>query len=197
MFTGEEFITLLSALTLLTVSLLKYHRTREISYAMWAIAGISFLVIAVALSALKLDALSLPITPYVGALYPAFMAAGVLGTKYWKQYVAFIFIMLLLMLVGSVTYKPLFTVAEVMLHSISGLIVTFLPLIMTAQRKTPAATSLIGLGGLLISIGGLALATLMVKRPLLPLETVIFLLHPLLFLSAFVMSAGIYLYRSD
>ncbi len=163
---------------------------------MWVIAGISFLMIAAALSALKLDALSLPITPYVGALYPAFMAAGILGTKYWRQYVAFIFVMLLLMLVGSTTYKPLFTGAEVVLHSISGLIVTFLPLIMAAQRKAPAATSLIGLGGLLISIGGLALATLMVKRPLLPLETVIFLLHPLLFLSAFVMSAGIYLYRS-
>jgi len=196
MFTGEEFVTLLSALTLLTVSLLKYYRTKEISYAMWVIAGISFLMIATALSALKLDALSLPITPYVGALYPAFMAAGILGTKYWRQYVAFIFVMLLLMLVGSTTYKPLFTGAEVVLHSISGLIVTFLPLIMAAQRKAPAATSLIGLGGLLISIGGLALATLMVKRPLLPLETVIFLLHPLLFLSAFVMSAGIYLYRS-
>ena len=196
MFTGEEFVTLLSALTLLTVSLLKYYRTKEISYAMWVIAGISFLMIATALSALKLDALSLPITPYVGALYPAFMAAGILGTKYWRQYVAFIFVMLLLILVGSTTYKPLFTGAEVVLHSISGLIVTFLPLIMAAQRKAPAATSLIGLGGLLISIGGLALATLMVKRPLLPLETVIFLLHPLLFLSAFVMSAGIYLYRS-
>ena len=105
---------------------------------MWVIAGISFLMIAAALSALKLDALSLPITPYVGALYPAFMAAGILGTKYWRQYVAFIFIMLLLMLVGSATYKPLFTGAEVVLHSISGLIVTFLPLIMAAQRKAPA-----------------------------------------------------------
>lgn len=138
MFTGEEFVTLLSALTLLIVSLLKYYRTKEISYVMWVIAGISFLMIAAALSALKLDALSLPITPYVGALYPAFMAAGILGTKYWRQYVAFIFIMLLLMLVGSATYKPLFTGAEVVLHSISGLIVTFLPLIMAAQRKAPA-----------------------------------------------------------
>ena len=34
MFTGEEFVTLLSALTLLIVSLLKYYRTKEISYAM-------------------------------------------------------------------------------------------------------------------------------------------------------------------
>lgn len=191
MFPGEEFITLISSLLLLAVSLYKYSKTREVSYSMFAVASISFLIIASALAFMKLEALSLPVAPYVGALYPAFMASGVLGKEHWRKYVAFTSVMLILMLLGSV-YKPLFTLAEVTLHSVSGLIVTFLPFVMVARKSAPASASLIGLGGLLISIGGLALATLVMQRPLLPHDTVIFLLHPLLFLSALLMSVGIY-----
>ena len=192
MFPGEELLTLLSSLLLLSVSLYKYLKSKEISYAMWSIVALSFLIIAAALTLLKLEALSLPITPYVGALYPAFMAAGVVGEDYWRKYVAFIALMLLLMVIGQLSYKLIFTGAEVILHSISGLIITFLPFVMVARKRAPPTASLIGLGGLLISIGGLSLATLLVQRPLLPIETVLFLLHPLLFLSAFLMAAGIY-----
>jgi hypothetical protein len=195
MFPGEELLTLLSSLLLLSISIYKYLKSKEISYAMWSIAALSFLIIAAALALLKLDALSLPVTPYVGALYPAFMAAGVLGKDHWRKYVIFILLMLLLMVIGQLSYKLIFTGAEVILHSVSGLIITFLPFIMVARRRAPPTESLIGLGGLLISIGGLALATLLAQKPLLPMETVIFLLHPLLFLSAFLMAAGIYLCR--
>jgi hypothetical protein len=195
MFPGEELLTLLSSLLLLSISIYKYLKSKEISYAMWSIAALSFLIIAAALALLKLDALSLPITPYVGALYPAFMAAGVLGKDHWRKYVIFILLMLLLMVIGQLSYKLIFTGAEVILHSVSGLIITFLPFIIVARRRAPPTESLIGLGGLLISIGGLALATLLAQKPLLPMETVIFLLHPLLFLSAFLMAAGIYLCR--
>jgi len=195
MFPGEELLTLLSSLLLLSISIYKYLKSKEISYAMWSIAALSFLIIAAALALLKLDALSLPVTPYVGALYPAFMAAGVLGKDHWRKYVIFILLMLLLMVIGQLSYKLIFTGAEVILHSVSGLIITFLPFIIVARRRAPPTESLIGLGGLLISIGGLALATLLAQKPLLPMETVIFLLHPLLFLSAFLMAAGIYLCR--
>ncbi|ACB07530.1 hypothetical protein [Candidatus Korarchaeum cryptofilum] len=195
MFPGEELLTLLSSLLLLSISIYKYLKSKEISYAMWSIAALSFLIIAAALALLKLDALSLPITPYVGALYPAFMAAGVLGKDHWRKYVIFILLMLLLMVIGQLSYKLIFTGAEVILHSVSGLIITFLPFIIVARRRAPPTESLIGLGGLLISIGGLALTTLLAQKPLLPMETVIFLLHPLLFLSAFLMAAGIYLCR--
>ncbi|RDD52896.1 MAG: hypothetical protein BA066_07260 [Candidatus Korarchaeota archaeon NZ13-K] len=195
MFPGEEFLTLLSSFLLLLASSIRYQRTREASYAMFTVASISFVIIAAALALLKLEALSLPITPYVGAIYPAFMAAGVLGGNRWRKYVAFTLLMLILMLVGSI-YRPLFVGAEVTLHSVSGLIITFLPLVAVASRRAPAVTALMGVGGLLISIGGLALATLVMQKPLLPLETVLFLLHPLLFLSALLMSAGIYLRRA-
>jgi hypothetical protein len=130
------------------------------------------------LALFKLDALSLPITPYIGALYPAFMAAGILGKDHWREYVIFIILMLFLMAMGQLFYKPVFTGAEVALHSISGLIIIFLPFIMVVKKRAPPAASLIGLGGLLISIGGLALAALMTQKPILPIETVIFLLIP-------------------
>jgi len=193
-FPGEELLTFLSSLLLLSISLYRYFKRKEISYAMWSIAALAFLIISAALALLKLDALSLPITPYIGALYPAFMAAGILGKDHWREYVIFIILMLFLMAMGQLFYKPVFTGAEVALHSISGLIIIFLPLIMVVRKRAPPAASLIGLGGLLISIGGLALAALMTQKPILPIETVIFLLHPLLFLSAFLIAAGIYLY---
>ncbi len=195
MFPGEELLTLLSSLLLLSISLYRYLRSKEVSYAMWSIAALSFTIIAVALALLKLDALSLPITPYVGALYPACMAAGVLGKDHWRKYVIFMTLMLFFMVIGQFSYKLIFTGAEVILHSVSGLIIIFLPFLMVARRRAPPTASLIGLGGLLISIGGLALATLLAQRPLLPIETVIFLLHPLLFLSAFLMAAGIYSWK--
>jgi len=83
-FPGEELLTFLSSLLLLSISLYRYFKRKEISYAMWSIAALSFLIISAALALLKLDALSLPITPYIGALYPAFMAAGILGKDHWR-----------------------------------------------------------------------------------------------------------------
>ncbi len=56
-----------------------------------------------------------------------------------------------------------------------------------------ASYLLFTLGGLVIGIGGLALASITAGAPLLPLELVILLLHPLLFISVILISIGIFI----
>ena len=190
MFPGEEWVTVISAFALLGVSAMLYSRARHVAAILWAISSLCFLIITIALATMGLDALQLSATPYLGSLYPGLLATGIIASRseYWKHYLAFVVLMLILIAVGG----ELARIPRVLVHSISGLIIVFLPLILAARKQVSATAIVVSVGGLLISVGGLALATLMAGKPLLPFETVVFLLHPLLFLSAFVMAAGPY-----
>ena len=181
-----EYITLLSSLVLVAVAAIRYKEKADIAYLWWLISGLAFLVISVALIALGLDALSLAITPYLGSVYPAFMALGLISLRYsWKYYLGFILVMLILF---GLTSHSFFRVG---LHSISGIIIVLLPIVYFVRKQTNAGVLLFSLGGITISIGGMALASLSAGKPILPLELVIQLLHPLLFLSAFLLALGV------
>ncbi|AGK61890.1 hypothetical protein Asulf_01924 [Archaeoglobus sulfaticallidus PM70-1] len=194
MFPVEEWVTVVSGLAFTAVAVLLYSRTKQISALLWTIAAASFLVISIALAVMGLNALQLAVTPYLGSIYPGLLAAGIIASKSkaWRYYFAFVIVALVLMAAGS---EGLVKISRVLLHSVSGLIIVFLPLVFAVKRLAPASSIFVSIGGLLISIGGLALATLMAGKPLLPFETVVFILHPLLFLSAFVMAAGLYVSR--
>ncbi len=195
MFPGEEWVTVLCAFILVAVSAILYIRKRHVAPIMWLISGISFLIIAVALALMRLDALQLPVTPYLGSLYPGLLAVGIIGakTRYWKHYLVLVVVLLALIAIGTAaSMATIATASRVALHSISGLVIVVLPLVFVAKKASPPSSILVSLGGLLISVGGLALATLMAGRPLLPFETVIYLLHPLLFLSVLIMALGLY-----
>jgi len=183
-----EFITLVSSLALVGVSLYGYRNKREIPYAFWAVSGLAFLIISVALVVLGLNALQLPVTPYLGSIYPAFMALGLIALRsdFWKYYLAFIVLMLLLFGLASSN------VFQIGLHSISGLVIVFLPIVYLVKKQTNTAILLFTLGGFTIAIGGMALAAITAGKPILPLGLVIQLLHPLLFVSAFLLALGIY-----
>ncbi len=191
MFPGEDWVTVISALALLGVSAILYSRTRHVAAILWTISAFCFLIITIALATMGLNALQLSVTPYLGSLYPGLLATGIIASRseYWKHYFAFVILMLTLIAVGG---EGLTKIPRVLVHSVSGIVIVLLPLIFAATRQVSAAAIIVSVGGLLISLGGLALATLMAGKPLLPFETVVFLLHPLLFLSAFVMAAGLY-----
>lgn len=191
MFPGEEWVTVISALALLGVSAMLYSRARHVAAFFWTISAFCFLIIAIALATMGLNALQLSVTPYLGSLYPGLLATGIIASmsEYWKHYFAFVILMLIFIAIGG---EGLTKIPRVLVHSVSGIVIVFLPLIVAATRQVSAVAIIVSVGGLLISIGGLALATLMAGKPLLPFETVVFLLHPLLFLSAFVMAAGLY-----
>lgn len=190
-----EFITLISAITLLLVSLIGYFNKREIEYVFWSIAGLAYLIIVLALVIMGLDALRLTITPLLGSIYPSFLAVGIISIayKWWRYYFIFVILMLMLIIVATFISPILKGAVHGVLHTISGLIIVFLPLIYIYRKIVNIGFITATLGGITIGIGGLALAALMAGKPILPLDLVIMLLHPLLFLSAFLFSIGIYI----
>jgi hypothetical protein len=195
MFPGEEWVTVFAALIFVAISAGIYFRTKHIAPALWTVSAICFLLISIALATMGLNALQLSVTPYLGSLYPGLLATGIIASqsRFWRYYLAFVVLLLILMAVGSAGSEALSRVSRVLLHSISGLVIVLLPVVFASKKLSPPSAILVSIGGLLISVGGLALATLMAGKPLLPFETVVYLLHPLLFMSAFVMAAGLYI----
>ena len=82
--------------------------------------------------------------------------------------------------------------AHGVLHSVSGLVIVAVPLYYYIRRASNAWSLVVSLGGITISIGGLALAAIAMGREILPLETVVYILHPVLFLSALMLAVGFY-----
>lgn len=189
-------VTLLSGIFLVAAAGFGYVKKRTLEYVFWLISGLAFFVISIALVILDLDALSLPITIYLGSIYPSFLALGLLYRKniYWREYLGFALVLFFLIIVGDITQSVVKTIAQITLHSVSGLIIVLLPLYFVfIRRDSHWYLLLFSLGGLVIGIGGVALASLATQTPLLPFDLVVALLHPLLFISAFLIGFAVYL----
>jgi len=190
-----EWITVISGIFLVLVTIYGYMKKQSLEYAFWFLSGLSFLIISIGLALLGLDALALPFTIYLGSIYPSFLALGLLFKRelHWKYYLIFIISMLFLILIGQLLISPLRTIAQVTLHTISGLIIVFLPIFVYLKYEEKITQLVFSIGGIVIGIGGMALASIVAGRPILPLEVVVALLHPLLFISAFLIALAIYL----
>lgn len=75
-------------------------------------------------------------------------------------------------------------------HGLAGIIITFLPLILSSQGKTPPGYALVGLGGALIGVGGLLLAFLKAGKPVLSQDVIYRLLPVILFLMSLSFMGG-------
>jgi hypothetical protein len=77
-----------------------------------------------------------------------------------------------------------------LVHGIAGILITLLPLILSLTGQTRPGYLLVGLGGALISIGGLLLTFLRTGKPLLPQEKILSLLPALLFIMTLAFIGG-------
>jgi len=200
------WVTLLSALAYLAASVLGYMKKKTIAELAWIVSSIGFLVIAAALVAIPdpFTALGVPGAVFIGTLYPSFLALGLLHRKgefagikdIWKYYLYLIIIILIIMAGGQAAGARGISVgAEVFLHIISGLIVFFLPLIEVIGKRWDVKYLLFTLGSIVIGIGGIALAIVSTGAEMMGItvDLVLLLLHPLLFLSAFIIAFAVYL----
>lgn len=190
-----EYVTLISSIILLFVTLLGFYKVRGLEYLSWLVSSSSFFLLAIALVLLGLDALQLPITPYLGSLYPSFLALGLImikSRKYSVYYLLFIFLMLILISLGIIYTPSLKTISQISLHVLSGLVIIILPIYYSFKNLLSKYAILISLGGITIGIGGMALATIIAGKPILPPDLVVQLLHPILSLSAILLAIGIY-----
>ncbi len=160
---------------------------------------ISFAVLLVAgllLIAFTYDVLASPLVVIVAVLIPAGLATGLTAfvyPKYERPYLAFMLLGLVAIAVTRFTAAgTLATIVLIIVHSVAGLTIFFLPIAAVKQQKAPAGFIWVTVGGGLIGLGGIALAFLKTGRQLLffSQELVFTILAPLLLLMALAFAWG-------
>ncbi len=138
-------------------------------------------------------------SPYiltVATLIPLGLSMGLMNQfmpEYKKAYAWFALVGFLAVAFTSITGNSLKSIAVPVFHGVAGLIIVGLPLYLCLVKKTaPKGFGMVALGGILISLGGMALAFYKAGKVLLFFtEPVIFaILAPLLLLMALAFTWG-------
>ncbi len=179
-------LSLLVALYLLY----SYARRRELAEVFVSAGLIAYFILALLLALEGLKALESPLAAPLGALVPLLISLGVFKVvfpKWWKYYAIYV-------VVGIVAIATA-RVAVPVIHSIAGLVIFLFPIYAMMKKITPVHFIGVSLGGLTIGIGGIALASAAMARPILPLELVVALLPWILLLMSIFFAYGFLLSR--
>ncbi|MEM4288283.1 MAG: hypothetical protein QXV97_05700 [Candidatus Caldarchaeum sp.] len=170
-----------------------YVKTRSIQLILWAAAAAALLAVGSTLLLYGFEGLALPYTSIVGMFTPGLLAAGLISAlikKNFGVYYAVYTIMIAGIYAATRAVGWGFAIALLLaIHVPSGLLLIFLPAIAAFRGIKPLA--LTSIGGLLISVAGVALATMAVGRPLLPVELVLQIATPIIFLSTLLITLGL------
>jgi len=82
------------------------------------------------------------------------------------------------------------TIALALVHSIAGMVIFLLPIILSIQGVAPGGFAWVGVGGALIGVGGLLLSFLKVGKPILSRDAILTVLPGLLLLMTTAFAAG-------
>ena len=159
-----------------TVPIIAY----TISFGVLLIAGILLIIWG-------FEVLDSPAVVIISTIIPLSLAAGLV----WQHLASLRTPYLILTIIGflAVTLTrtrpipgktPTFVIAIV--HGIAGMTIFLLPIILSVQGVTNPLFSLVGVGGALIGLGGLALSFLKAGKPILPKATILKIFPVILFL---------------
>ncbi|MCP4415182.1 MAG: hypothetical protein GY805_01075 [Chloroflexi bacterium] len=138
-------------------------------------------------------------SPYVltvATLIPLSITMGLMNQflpKYKKLYSWFALLGLLAIAVTSIGDMDAKAFAVPFFHGISGMIIFLLPIYRDVKKEAPKGFWLVGIGGMLIGIGGIALAFYKAGTPLLGIftgEFILTILAPLLLLMTLAYAWG-------
>jgi len=179
----------------------EYLATKKPYHLAW---GVSFLVLFISGVLIILlgweDTLGFALVPPVAAFIPACLAVGLVfavwpDTKYGLIYTIYILIVIGVLTLMKLELLPdMSSMAVMASHIPSGLIISFLPLYTAFISKDTEWTSVFfGIGGLLISFGGvlLAFATVEGMTAILPLADIFAVLPFLLLIVGILFVLGI------
>jgi hypothetical protein len=173
------------------LALRAYAKKGAVQTLLWALAMLALLVVGATILLYDFAGLQLPHTSPTGMFVPGLLAAGVLAAAYrprWGIYYGvYVLLMTLVFIAVRATGGP-YTPALLTVHVPSGLIIIIVPAWMAVRGLRSLALS--SVGGVLIAIGGMALAALSGGRPILPLEVVLVVLTPIVFFSTFLITLG-------
>ncbi len=138
-------------------------------------------------------------SPYVltvATLIPLSITMGLMNQflpKYKKAYSWFALIGLLAIAITSIGDMSAKAIAVPLFHGISGMIIFLLPIYRDVTKNAPKGFWLVGIGGMLIGVGGIALAFYKAGKPLLGIftgEFILTILAPLLLLMTLAYAWG-------
>ena len=180
----------------------EYLATKKPYHLAW---GVSFLVLFISGVLIILlgweDTLGFALVPPVAAFIPACLAIGLVFAVWPKTRYGLIYAIYVLIVIGVLTLMKLefflpemSSFAVMASHIPSGLIISFLPLYTAfVSKETEWTSAFFGIGGLLISFGGilLAFATVEGMTAILPLATIFMVLPFLLLIVGVLFVLGI------
>jgi len=184
----------LIAIYLLSLFLKEYMRTKN-NWNLYYFTSFTVLTISgLLLIALGYGVLKSPIVVIVAALIPLSLSTGLVEEyfqQYNKPYLLFVVIgFLLLSITRFVGPHLISTIILAAVHSVAGLTIFFLPLLLVKKNRVRKDFAWITVGGTLIGIGGISLAFLKVGAPILSAEIIFTILAPVLFLMTVSFAVG-------
>lgn len=141
------------------------------------------------------DILASPYVLTVATLIPLGISMGLMSQflpKYKNVYFIFALIGFLAIAVTSIGGMPLKKLAVPLFHGVAGMVIFLLPIKLSMDSKVPAGFWWVGIGGMLIGIGGIALAFVVSGSQLLffSQEVILMILAPILLLMTLAYTWG-------
>lgn len=188
-------------LLLLTVLLASYQVSAGIDgfdtlpIIAYTIAFGVILVAALLIFILGMEVLDSPIVVIVSTIIPLSLAVGLVWQHLasWRtSYLVFAIIGFLAITLTRTIPTPgkTPTIVLAIVHGIAGMTIFLLPIVLSIQGKAHPMFSLVGVGGALIGIGGLALSFLKAGKPILSQEVIHKILPVILFLMTLCFVVG-------
>ena len=194
-------LTGLTAIYLLYYFFKRYQKEKAL-YDVYYMLGFAVLLVSgLLLIFFGWDILASPYVLTVATLIPLGISMGLMNQfrpKYKKAYSWFALVGLLAIAVTSIGGMALKSIAVPVFHGVAGLIIFGLPIYKCAVEKNATkGFGMVGIGGALIGIGGMALAFMIAGKPLFGIFTqdfILMILAPLLFLMTLAFTFG---FRKD
>jgi hypothetical protein len=173
----------------------RYRSKKGLHDVYYLLAFVVLLVSGLLLIGLGWDILASPYVLTVATLIPLGISMGLMNQflpEYKRYYAWFALVGLLSIAITSIGGMTLRKVAVPLFHSVAGLIIFLLPIKLSFERRVPAGFWWVGIGGMLIGIGGIALAFLTSGAQLLFFSqgVILAILAPLLLLMTVAYAFG-------
>jgi len=200
----DRIVLLLTGLTAIYILyyFFKRYQKEKALYDVYYMLGFGVLLVSgLLLIFFGWDILASPYVLTVATLIPLGISIGLMNQfrpKYKKAYSWFALVGFLAIAITSIGGMSLKSIAVPVFHGVAGLIIFGLPIYKCAVEKNATkGFGLVGIGGALIGIGGMALAFMLAGKPLFGIFTedfILMILAPLLFLMTLAFTFG---FRKD
>ncbi len=159
-----------------------------ISFGVLLVAGILLIIWG-------FEVLDSPAVVIISTIIPLSLAAGLVWQHLASLQIPYLILTIIGFLAVTLTRtRPIpaniQTLVIAIVHGIAGVTIFLLPIILSAQGVTNPLFSLVGVGGALIGLGGLALSFLKAGKPVLSKELILKILPVILFLMTLCFVTG-------